>query len=126
MKITYPKDCGNAPKKITLVNLYEAFAYCDEKYILENTSNEIVWDIIGKKIIRGNNNVISTLNKYRDKGIKEIDIINVITHGNIASVNGNIIFDDKTSYSFCDIYKFTGFGKNAKIKEVSSYVIKTI
>lgn len=126
MNITYPKDCGNAPKKIILVNLYKAFANGDEKFILDNISKEITWDIIGKKTIGGNDNIISTLNKFRAKGINEIQLINVITHGNVASVNGIIIFDDNSSYSFCDVYKFSSFGKNAKIKEVSSYVIRTL
>lgn len=126
VRITYPKDCGNSPKKIILVNLYKAFLNGDEKFILDNISDKSTWNIIGNKTIDNKNNIISTLNKYRENGIEEIQIMNLITHGSIAAVNGTIIFNDKVSFGFCDVYKFTGFGKKAKIGEVSSYVIKII
>jgi hypothetical protein len=40
------------------------------------------------------------------------------------SVNGILIFENKKSYAFCDVYIFSGAAKNAKIKEITSYVIE--
>ncbi|CCQ93179.1 hypothetical protein CULT_1240022 [[Clostridium] ultunense Esp] len=37
---------------------------------------------------------------------------------------GNAVFIDESNFAFCDIFKFNEFGKNAKVKEVSSYVIR--
>ncbi len=124
VKISYPASCGNAPKKVTLVNLYKAFANNDKKFLIENTSDKLVWNIIGKKKITGRDEVVSLFYLYSQKGIKEIQIINVITHGNVAAVNGRLVFNDESSFAFCDVYNFSGFGKNAKIREVNSYLIK--
>lgn|SRR5690554_2593717 len=125
VKISYPKDCGNAPKKIILVNFYIAFANNDDKYIYDNTSNKLTWEIIGQRVVDDRGEVFSTLGEYRRKGIKEIQIRNVITHGNVCAVNGSISFIDESRFDFCDVFKFDGFGKKAKVKEVSSYVIRT-
>jgi hypothetical protein len=111
VKISYPKDCGNAPKKIILVNFYIAVANNDDKYIYDNTSNKLAWEIIGQRVVD-------------DRG-EEIQIRNVITHGNVCAVNGSISFIDESRFDFCDVFKFDGFGKKAKVKEVSSYVIRT-
>ena len=124
VKVSYPKDCGNAPKKLVLINFYIAFANNDDKYIDENTSNNLSWNIIGDEVINDKSRLFPVLNKYREKGIKEIQILNAITHGNVCAANGNISYADKTSLAFCDVFKFSGFGKKAKVKEITSYIIR--
>lgn len=53
-----------------------------------------------------------------------IEIKNIITHGDSASVDGVMESPDGKLYAFCDVYKFSGF-KNTKIKKMTSYVIET-
>ena len=48
VKISYPKGCRERPKKIILVNFYIAVANNDDKYIYDNTSNKLAWEIIGQ------------------------------------------------------------------------------
>ncbi len=125
IRISYPKDCGNAPKKIVLLDFYIAFATGNDRYIEDNTSDNITWKIIGNKLIVDKDKILERLRNYRGRSIKEILISNLITHGNVAAVNGSIIFSDESTFEYCDIYRFNGFGKNAKVKEVTSYTIQT-
>ncbi|WP_077212476.1 hypothetical protein [Bacillus dakarensis] len=55
--------------------------------------------------------------------ISQIEILNIITHGKTASVNGTVKFEDDNIYSFCNMYTFVSAGKNT-VKEITSYVIK--
>lgn len=48
----------------------------------------------------------------------------VITHGDTAAVDGVIMLENGESYAFCDVYRFRGASKTAKVKEITSYVIK--
>lgn len=126
VKISYPKDCGNAPKKIVLVGLYKAFAASNYAHIQENTTEDLIWQMIGKEVIEGHDQALEKLKQYREVegGLKEIAIFNAITHGNVCAVNGKLTFNNSSSFAFCDIFKFRGFSKTAKVKEISSYVIK--
>lgn len=123
MMITYPEHCGNSPKKILLINIYKAITNYDDSFILNNLSDDIILNIIGDREIVGKENIISTINVFIEKGLSEIKINDAITHGNTAAVHGSVFFKDNLQIDFCDIYKFKGFGKNAKIKEISSYLI---
>ncbi|NLL42679.1 MAG: nuclear transport factor 2 family protein [Firmicutes bacterium] len=121
--VTYPKDCGNAPKKSILAGFYRAFAQGDWDYIKEHTVEALSWNIIGDKIINSQEETLALCREHFSRGVREVQISNVITHGNVAAVNGSVAFGDDKGYSFCDIYKFNSFGKNAKVKEITSYVI---
>lgn len=125
MKITYPEHCGNSPKKFLLINLYKAVANHEDPFILENLADEIILNIIGAREVAGKQNVILTKNAFVEKGLKEIKINDAITHGNTAAVHGSFFFNDDLRIDFCDVYKFKGFGKNARIKEISSYLINS-
>jgi len=54
-----------------------------------------------------------------------LTISNIITHGKIAAVDGELELDNGFQLSFCDIYRFTGAGTNAKIKEITAYVVSS-
>ncbi len=123
VRISYPEDCGNAPKKKILAGFYIALANEDDKYIFENTSDNLLWEIVGNETIDEKNKMFNRLRLCRTKGIKEIKIMNVITHGNVCAVNGEISFIDESCVAFCDVFKFNGFGRNAKVKEIYSYII---
>lgn len=122
VKISYPKDCGNAPKKFLLANLYKAVACNEDAFILENIKEDAIWTLVGIKEIIGIENIVSSI-KNPTNNLLKIQIHNIITHGNVAAVNGIMDFKDGYSYGYADIYKFSSFGKNAKIKEITSYYI---
>jgi len=122
IKITVPKDCGNAPKKLILRDFNVAFITKDKTTLLENIADNITWNIIGDEIVEGKGNFINKLDElYKDK-ITELLIYDIITHGYVASTHGRVIGTNQ-SFDFCHVYKFTGASKTAKIKTITSYII---
>jgi len=47
------EDCGNAPKKLLLKELNIAFARGDSEKILSFVTDDIVWEIVGEKRLKG-------------------------------------------------------------------------
>lgn len=121
-KFSYPKDCGNASKKFILLNLYKAFVTGDEEYLTKNIDAKVSWNIIGDNIINGKDNLLSNLKSYKNN-IIEVTINNVITHGKIGAANGSIKYEN-VIYAFCDIYEFSSLSRFAKVKNITSYIIK--
>ncbi|MCU9595534.1 hypothetical protein OEV82_13905 [Caldibacillus thermolactis] len=119
------EDCGNAPKKLLLKDFTIALAKKDIHFCINCIHDEIVWEIVGKKHIKGIKEYEQTLNQLKESSITHLLIHNIITHGNTASLNGTFILKNKDRIDFCDVYNFAGFGKKAKIKKITSYVIKT-
>jgi hypothetical protein len=60
----------------------------------------------------------------KDSLALELNISNIMTHGSTGAANGILIFENNKSYAFCDVYIFSSAAKNAKIKEITSYVIE--
>ena len=126
IKVECAENCGNSPKKELLKELSIAFAANDIDFCMNWMTDDVVWDIIGNKRIQGKVAFENELDQMKkDREVQQIRIENIITHGNTGSVNGTLILDDKQSVAFCDVYNFRGFGKNSKIKFITSYVIKT-
>jgi hypothetical protein len=122
IKIVSPVDCENAPKKRFLKELIEAFAVKDIPFVYEYTTEDIYWDIVNDITIQGHEKVVKVLENRLTSRILEIEILNIITHGKTASVNGTVKFEDNSIYSFCNVYTFVSAGKNT-IKDITSYVI---
>ncbi|MDR8393739.1 nuclear transport factor 2 family protein [Aliifodinibius sp. S!AR15-10] len=107
-----------------LQKMNEAFAKSDTEYILQNVTDDIKWTVIGDQQIQGKDEFARALKEMEAEEPFEIDIHNIITHGDSAAVDGIMKSVTGKSYSFCDVYKFRGF-KNPLIKEMTSYVIET-
>lgn len=123
LKVKCAESCGNSPKKELLKELTIAFAKNDNGFCLEWMKDDVIWDIIGERCIQGTDEFEDALVMKRDREAEELLIDNIITHGNTGSVNGTLIFADKSRTAFCDVYNFAGFGKNAKVKKICSYRI---
>ncbi len=109
-----------------LVKFNMAFAESDTAFILGNVTNDIEWFIYGDKRIKGIEDFEKELVEMMLERPARLEVDEVITHGNTASVNGIIDMTDNgkpSSYAFCDVYKLSGF-KNPKVKEIKSYVLK--
>lgn len=127
VQVSFPQDCGNAPRKMVLVGLYKAFAARDFEHLQANTAEDVRWDIVGKQVLENQTASLELLEQYRaaEGGLKEIVILNAITHGNTCAVHGEILCSSGARFGFCDVFVFRGFTKTAKVKEVTSYVIRT-
>lgn len=122
VKITVPEDCGNAPKKIILRDFNISLVIKDYNTLLENIADNIAWDIIGDETFEGKRDFIKKVDElYKDK-IIELLIHDIITHGYVASAHGKVIGANETLH-FCHVFRFTGAGKTAKIKKITSYII---
>lgn len=122
-KINVIPDCGNAPRKTFLKEFNIAFATGDAAFIMEHVAENILWEMVGDKVISGKEAFSQAIQEMKDYTADELVIEQVITHGNTAALSGIIKMDGKT-YEFCDVYEFTSAGKNI-LKHLKSYVIKT-
>ena len=110
-------------KEIFLKKFNEAFARGDFEYILNCVTDDIRWNMIGDKIIEGKKAFTKALHEMENESPMELSIHNIITHGDMAAVDGIIRSHGKKWYGFCDIYKVLGY-KNPQIQEMTSYVIE--
>lgn len=110
-------------QKEFLKKLNLAFANSEVAFILEAVTDNIQWNIVGDKIIQGKAQFAESLKEMASPEPLKLEIRHMITHGKEAVVEGSMITPDGKNYSFCDIYTFNGF-KNAKIKEMKSYVFE--
>lgn len=124
VKIIVEEDCGNAPKKLLLRDLNIAYANRDMQPVLENLTDNIRWEMVGNKLIEGKEQVAEELEQRKRTQTRELILQNIITHGNVGAVDGIAKLDDGSSYAFCEVYRFSSHAKNAKIKEITSYIIE--
>lgn len=110
-----------------LQKVNEAFVNYDIEFLSQNVTDDVKWTVIGDMSVEGKEAFVKALEDMKGGHAMDLKIDHIITHGNMASVNGTIEMDEgsgkKSNYAFCDVYLFSGF-KNPKIKELTSYVIK--
>jgi len=122
-KIIVEEDCGNAPKRLLLKELNIAFARGDSEKILSFVADDIVWESVGEKQLKGIENFRKELESMKQMEVEVLKIENIITHGWLASANGEIYLKNGRKFAFCDVYIFNSAAKTAKIKAIKSYSI---
>lgn len=123
MKITCKEDCSNAPKKQLLKEFNIAFGKGDVEGVLMQLSDDIIWEMVGDKSMKGKEEVAKELESMKDYTAVELTIDNIITHGRTAACNGSFKMNSGAQYGFCDIYEFHNNSTTAKIKRMTSYAI---
>src|SRR5699024_6855459 len=106
IKVKCAEDCGNAPKKQLLKELSIAFVNQEFGFCLDWVADDITCEIIGGEQIQGKEDFEQILHKIKDFTIQELHIHNIITHGNAASLNGTVVYDDQQRVAFCNVYRF--------------------
>ncbi|KGP72399.1 nuclear transport factor 2 family protein [Pontibacillus yanchengensis] len=124
LKIICAEDCGNSPKKEFLKQFTIAFSKGDLSFLEEAISNDIYWNILGNEVIEGKDQFIECCKHMKSDILSEVHMKTIITHGKSGAVEGMFNMKNQKRYAFCDMFQFTGAGKNAKIKELTSYVIE--
>lgn len=120
MEVHCLPDCGNAPRKQILKDLMIAFARADKEYITKMIAPDVVWKIAGKETFCGKTDCLQGVSKHHKENILTLDIKQIITHGKTAAVHGEIILENK-NILFCDVFEFASAGKQALIKEITSF-----
>ena len=110
-------------KEAFLQKLNEAFAKGDIEALLDHLTADIRWTIIGEKSIHGKEAFKKAMKEMEDEGPMKLSVKNIITHGDMAAVDGTMTSPKGKSYGFCDVYKISGY-KNPKVKEMTSYVLE--
>jgi|SRR5690625_592861 len=105
----------------------EAFAKGDVDFLMENLAENIQWDMVGNKTVHGKRAVMEMIEPMRGVEADNYVTNNIITHGNTAVIEGEMIMPKKdgstATYAFCDLYKLDKF-KNGKIKEMKAFLIE--
>lgn len=124
MKVEAPTDCANSPRKMMLRDFNVALASGDVEGVVSHVADAIEWRLVGDQQVSGKPAFEKALQGSNMK-VARLTINNIITHGRTAAVDGELELANGFQLAFCDIYKFTGAGPKAKIKEITAYVISS-
>ena len=117
------EDCGNSPKNIFVQDLTIALAKRDSKFLLDNVTDDIRWNIVGDKLIEGKDSFAKALEKIKSDKAVQLTVHHVATHGKAGAVNGTTKMKDGKTRAFCDVYEFSN-SKGNNVKEITSYIIE--
>lgn len=122
-KIQLPRDCGNAPRKLFLIDFNVAFANGDMDFFQELIPEKITWEIVGQQQVTDKESFLKALKTQQLWKVKELIVESIITHGPEASVSGLVVAKDKAVYKFCHVYRFTR-ASGVAINSITTFVIK--
>lgn len=122
-KIISSPNCGNSPKMEFLKEFNIAFATGKVDFITQCVTDDIIWNIIGKKKIEGKEKFTEELEKMKSEKVAELMIDQIMSHGKEGAANGILKMQNGKKYAFSDFYKFKG-AKAGKIKSITSYLIE--
>ena len=101
-----------------------ALASGDLEAVVSRVSDDISWKLVGNQVVEGRAAFERALQGSTMK-VAHLRIENIITHGKTAAVDGELELENGFRLSFCDIYRFTGAGKRAKIDRITAYVVSS-
>ena len=120
MDVAVPSDCGNSPRKKFLVDFNRAFAEGNADFVLDHVSDDIVWNMVGDKEVRGKMSMRSEMESMMVGQASAMVLYSVITHGREAAANGEFHYPGGEKIAFCDVYQFTKTTGNS-VKSITSY-----
>jgi hypothetical protein len=123
VKIIVKSNCGNAPKIEFLKEINIAFVEGNSDFLIESVTDNIVWKIIGDRIIEGKEKFKNELEKMNSEKASELKLNRILTHGKEGAVSGIIKMENGKEYAFSDFYEFRS-AKGDKVKEITSYIIE--
>ena len=121
LELHIPSDCGNSPQKKLLADFNIAFAKGQVDEIASHLAEDIVWEMVGDKTVKGISEVKALLEEMADYKAEGLNIYQIITHGKDASARGKLRFKNE-SIAFADFYEFSSAGSK-KIKRLISYAM---
>lgn len=122
-KIISSQNCGNSPKMTFLKEFNIAFVKGNLEFLIENVMDEIVWNIIGEKIIEGKVMFTEELEKMKSEKATELIIDQILSHGKVGASNGIMKMQNGKKYAFSDFYVFKNT-TSTNLKSITSYVIE--
>ncbi len=112
----------------TKKQIAEAFSGGQFEFAYPYLADDIQWNIVGDKILKGKDAIIKFCDqtaKYFSEVTTKFTMSNLVVGDNCVAIDGTAEFinkENKSSKVFsCDVYCF----ENGKLKEVTSYCITT-
>jgi hypothetical protein len=122
-KILRSKDCGNSPKNKFIEELEIAIAKSDIEFLLNRVTEDIHWNIVGHKSVRGAGKLSEALRRASPaSAITELTIHHIVTHGKAGAVNGVRKYKDGVTCDFCTVYEFSS-AKGTSVSGITHYAI---
>lgn len=90
---------------------------------LDFCSDNIKWEMAGEESRTGKQAIREFMSSMGDMEPPKINVTKIISEGDSAACYGDMTMIEngtETSYSYCDVYKFSG----DKIAELRSFVVK--
>lgn len=104
----------------------EAFSRNDSNFILNHMSEDIEWNFIGERTVKGKAEVEEFLEPMKKVETLELELLEIITHGRTAAANGRMKIKEPSgeikNFGFADFYELNGL-KSPKVKKMISYVV---
>lgn len=100
-----------------------AFATGDADFLVSHVTDDIEWSMVGEHRVQGIDEFSAFVHEMKSALPTEFSIETIITHGTDCAVEGTMRYPDGQAYAFCDVYRFSGASRKAKIKRITSYVI---
>ena len=122
-KIISSPNCENSPKMKFIKEFNIAFAKGNLEFLMENVTDDIVWNIIGNKKIEGKEKFTEELKKMKSEKVIELIIDQTLSHGKEGASNGVMKMKNGKKYAFSDFYVFKNT-KSTDLKLITSYVIE--
>ncbi|NYI67672.1 nuclear transport factor 2 family protein [Spelaeicoccus albus] len=92
------------------------------KEVLQFLTEDVVWELIGFGPSYGTDQLGVVLDRLSDPSATTFTVANVLSHGAGCAANGTIRRGDGTVMAFAHFFRFNGHGKNAKIRQVTSFM----
>lgn len=100
-----------------------AFVKADLDFLIDCVYDQIVWPIMGDKVIEGMDKFTPELEKMKSGIVSKFIIERILTHGKEGAVSGIIQMKNGKKYGISDFYEFNG-AKGQKLKTITSYLIE--
>lgn len=125
MKVEISESCGNSPRSLLAADLAVGLRSDDFEKVEQWLADDFIWATPdGKNSISKDG--LKAMMAERDKADVSIDRLEIATafsHGKYVAVSLASHMTDSTTFYVHDLYEFTGAGKTAKLKKLTSYVV---
>ena len=122
VKVSTGEDCGNAPKKAFVLDFLIANASGDTEKALSMVADDVRIELVGREVHEGKSAFAEILRRD-DAAIDELEVHNILSHGDRCAANGVWYFADGGTVAFNSMYRFNGHGKNAVLRQIDTYSI---
>ena len=123
LNVTVNTSCKNSPKREFLKDWNIAFAEGNSAFVLGSVGDDVIWNIVGDKVIVGKAAFENTFAEMKTNKATALTLHKIVIHGKEGTVNGAIVVENGKHYAFCDVYEFTN-AKGTTINSIMSYVIE--